>query len=189
MSAVRVPTAPDAERVVAAGCAASSRGARLAHERLAPRDFYDTACRRIFEASVLPEVEVAEGAADISDWLAAVADGRIAPDASVVERLLEPGVPTLEARLEAIARLADVPLDELRRWVDGRPVHADTGGDYAARVADAAWRRWLMRACADLHRTAAGGDAADLGDMIVALHRRLGERIDATQPRGGRRAG
>lgn len=173
MSTVRVPVDIDAEEQLAGICAASAHGARRAHARLTADDFYSPATRRVFEVSASPEVEAAEMAADIADWLQRVAAGEVALDDDVVSRLLEPGTPQLEARLCRIAQLSGVPLGDVRRWVDHRPTAADKTGALAASVAEAARRRRLMVMASDLHRCAGEGDPAHLNATLADLYRSL----------------
>lgn len=166
---VQVPVAEITERALAGVCASSRRGAWLAHWSLVPEDFYELRYRKVFESSVKPEIEAAEAAADVQTWLEAVSAGEVSVDASARSVLLARGIPREEARLAAISELSGVPVDELRRWVDERPTHADTTGRLAREVAEASRRRKLMSLCSLLHRAAGEADEHELRSQTRAM--------------------
>jgi replicative DNA helicase len=148
-----------AEAVIA-GCAAASRhGAELAHQRLTADQFTSEAMRAVFTAAAEAPSFLMPTDAQATAWALAHAAGQH-------PATIWPS----ELRLHHIADAAHVPLEQLQRLVDIRPVDTDTTGLYARRVAAAAERRRLEHNVVELHELVRVGDerrARDLAEQIL----------------------
>lgn len=108
---------------------------------------------------------------------AALARARIEPDdlwdprliriyrAALAVECVEP-----DERISAVAAATAIPLADIERMVDDRPVMWDTSGAFARRVVDAARRRAVMTYAASLYNKIGSGARLDeLADEMRRL--------------------
>lgn len=144
MSTLQVPYAREAERDLIGCCVDSDRGYRLAASRICADDFYRPANRQLFAAC------------------------------AQLGHLTGPSLEVLEQRIVEAARLADRPVDEVRRLVEDRPLQWDKNGTLAARVKKAADERRAQYMAVELANRLGQGEhldriAADLGPELRRL--------------------
>lgn len=146
MSDLQIPVDQTAEEALAGVAVSSARGYALAAERgVTGALFYLPRCRRVFEAS------------------ASLANLSGIDDESIDQRLRE------------ASRLAAVPLEEVQRLRDARPVMFDKSGSLARRVLRAHEARRAMTLCDTLYTRLGSGERLDVVLEDLAPHlRQLG---------------
>lgn len=135
---IEIPTDNWAEAAVVACAVASRRGAQLAAGRLKASDVWQPRLRAIFRAAVT------------LDDLPGVSEDDLAE------------------RQRRVSEMTGVPLQDIVRLVEERPVRTDATGSFARRVLDASRRRALMQNCARIYNEL--GHGATLDDIREELH-------------------
>ena len=131
--ALYIPVDQTAEQALAGVVVASEQGWRLAEGRgVAPEDLYVPLHRRLFE--VAPRLAHLSGIDEDS----------------------------LAERIRLAADLANVPLSEVQRLVDDRPVQRDKSGALAIRVKRAAEARRAMSWCQTVFQRLGEGERVDV---------------------------
>lgn len=142
-----IPVDLQAEEGLAGVAVSSARGYTLAANRgVAASHFYVPACRRLFSVG-----------------------GEMADLSGISHE-------SIKARIQEASRRAGVPVAEVQRLRDCRPVMFDTAGSLAKRVLRAAQARSVMSLCDSIYSRLGSGERVDvvLEDLAPNVRQLLG---------------